>query len=444
MAITQGRRAAIQARGWHSWGRYWREKTAERNIDTRQFTEVDALQVAPFTAAVLVLAKTLAASDWIVERMASDGTWERVMRGLPAWLDPGKRPNMWQSVGDFRKMVSLNLTIFGNSLVVAQDKNAWYGEWPNQMVAWPWWSAEVSVDGQMMNGPEMPREVGLPGYGTLPKRLQYYLDGKGGYRPLTAFEPDGDVVHIRYATLYDAVFGYSPLSWAAPAIRTAVAADAYSELGFLYGMMGPGLLSHKGKPGDGLIQSMRKYMTEVMRNPQNRHSPLLVSGEWNYIRTQASQQEMQMMEQRKLAWSLASAVFGVPKELLGGPDNNLSGTGVRHLQRYFAIFHAHDHLTGVAQSLSEALPRGWRIRIVPNHLLELEPAEQSRVIERLVKLGVMSPSEARAELGLPPLDGVDDNWEKVLGGGGPGDSGGDSDSGKDDGTEDEKTTGMDE
>ena len=51
-----------------------------------------------------------------------------------------------------------------------------------------------------------------------------------------------------------------------------------------------------------------------------------------------------MMEQRKLAWSLASAVFGVPKELLGGPDNNLSGTGVRHLQRYFAIFHAHDHL----------------------------------------------------------------------------------------------------
>ena len=53
-------------------------------------------------------------------------------------------------------------------------------------------------------------------------------------------------------------------------------------------MMGPGLLAHKGKPGDGLIESMRKYMTAVMRRPENRHSPLLVSGEWNYIRTQAS------------------------------------------------------------------------------------------------------------------------------------------------------------
>ena len=81
--------------------------------------------------------------------------------------------------------------------------------------------------------------------------------------------------------------------------------------------------------------------------------------------------------------------------------------------------------------------------MVPSHLLELEPAEQSRVIDRLVKLGVMSPSEARQELGMPPLEGVDDHWEKLIGGG-PGDEGGDSDSGKDDGTEDQKTTGIDE
>ena len=443
MAISRSKREArIEAGTWRGWGEYWRTKTAEANIDTRNWGVEDALQVAPFTAAVMVLAKTLAASDWIVERMRPDGMWERVMKGLPAWLDPGKRPNKWQSTQDFRKMVSLNLNIYGNSLVVAQEKDGWNGGWPNRMVAYPWTSADVYVNGHMAEMGAMPG-LGLPGYGSLPQQILYVLDGADGFRPLTAFEPDGDVIHIRYATLTDTIFGYSPLTWASPAVRTAVAADAYAELGFLYGMMGPGLLAHKGKPGDGLIESMRKYMTAVMRKPENRHSPLLVSGEWNYIRTQASQQEMQMMEQRKLAWSIASAVFGVPKELLGGPDNNLSGTGVRHLQRYFAIFHAHDHLVSVAQSLSEALPRGWRIRIVPSHLLELEPAEQSRVVERLVKLGVMSPSEAREELGLPPMDGVDDNWEKVMGGG-PGDQGGDSDSGKDEGEEDTKTTGIDE
>ena len=43
---------------------------------------------------------------------------------------------------------------------------------------------------------------------------------------------------------------------------------------------------------------------------------------------------------------------------------------------------------------------------------------------------------------MPPLEGVDDNWEKIMGG--SPDHGGESDSGKDDGTEDEKTTGIDE
>ena len=439
MAITK---AKIEAGVWRSWGEYWRSKPAERNIDTRGFAPEDALQVAPFTAAVLVLAKTVAASEWLVERMTSGGEWERITKGLPAWLDPAKRPNRWQSVQDFRKAISLNLTIYGNSLVVASEKT-WDGRWPNRMIAYPWWNAEVELDGARMTMEDRRSDLANapPGYGSIPINLSYVLGGRGGYMPLTAFETDGDVVHIRYATIHDVVFGHSPLSWAAPAVRTAVAADAFSELGFLYGMMGPGLMTHKGKPGEGLIKSMRTYMREVMRNPANRHSPLLVSGEWDYIRTQASAAEMEMLEQRKLAWSVAAAVFGVPRALLGDPDAGLSGTGVRHLQRYFAVFHAHEHLISIAQTLSEALPRGWRIRIVPSHLLDLEPAEQSRVFDRLIRAGVMAPSEARAELGLPPIDGLDDRWDDIVGGGG---DGGDSDSGKEDGTEDEKVTGMDE
>ena len=447
MAVTRAKRAQVEAGVWRQWGDYWRSKGAEQNLDTRQWTVEDSLQVAPFTAAVLVLAKTLAASEWIVERMTSNGEWERVMKNLPAWLDVGKRPNQWQSAQDFRKMLSLNLTLFGNAVAVATDRT-WNSEWPNQMTAWPWTDVSVVVDGEALTLEDRMKDrrenlnLGVPGYGSIPRQLSYVLSGNDGYKPLTAFQTKGSVVHIRYATVHDVIFGHSPLRWAAPAVRTAVAADALSELGFLYGMMGPGILAHKGKPGDGLIESTRKYLAEVMRNPEKRHSPLLVSGEWSYQRTQASQQELQLMEQRKLAWSLASAVFGVPKELLGGPDNSLSGTGVRHLQRYFAIFHAHDHLVSVATALSEALPRGWRLRIVPNHLLELEPAEQSRVLDRLVRLGVLSPSEARAELGLPPREDVDDNWEKVLGG--AADQGGESDSGKDEDTPDEKTTNLDE
>ena len=276
----------MEAGIWRQWGEYWRSKTAEQNIDTKDWGPQDALQVAPFTAAVLVLAKTVSASEWVVERVRADGEWERVPpERVPAWLAAGKRPNQWQSAQDFRKMLSLNLNLFGNALAVATDRT-WNGGWPNQMVAYPWSDTSVVVDGQIA---EPGKGLGLPGYGTVPSRIGYVLSGRGDYRPLTAFQPDGDVIHIRYATVHDVVFGHSPLSWAAPAVRSAVAADALAELGFLYGMMGPGILAHKGKPGDGLIDTTRKYLTNVMRNPENRHSPLLVSGEWTYHRTQASQ-----------------------------------------------------------------------------------------------------------------------------------------------------------
>ena len=263
MAVTRAKRAQVEAGVWRQWGEYWRTKTAERNIDTRDWVPEDALQVAPFTAAVLVLAKTVSASEWIVERVRSDGEMERVpARQLPAWLDGGKRPNQWQSQQDFRKMLSLNLNLFGNALAVATDRT-WNGGWPNQMVAYPWSDATVSVDGQVAE----QGSLGIPGYGSIPSRLEYFLSGRGGYRPLTAFNPSGEVVHIRYATVHDVVFGHSPLAWAAPAVRSAVAADALAELGFLYGMMGPGILAHKGKPGDGLIETTRKYLSRGDAEP---------------------------------------------------------------------------------------------------------------------------------------------------------------------------------
>ena len=365
---------------------------------------------------------------------------------LPAWLDTQKRPNRWQSHRDFRMMVSLNVNIFGNAIVRASDRK-WRGGWPNQMTCYPWWDVDVSLDGSpvdRMTRQRMMNDTAIPGYGSYPQRISYTLDGESGFMPLSVFDPEGDIIHIRYATLHDVVFGYSPLEWAEPGIRTAVAADAFAELGFIYGMMGPGFLAHKGKPGENLIDSMQKYMRAVMRQPQNRHSPMLISGEWDFVNTQSSAGDMQMMEQRKFAFSLASAVFGVPRALLGDPDQAVTGTGVYHLQRAFATLHAHDHLTTIGDSLSEALPRGYRIRIVPSHLTDLEPAEQSRVIERLVKVGVLKPSEGRAELGLPPIDGLDEEVCPLVVGGGPGDQGGDSDSGKDTGTMDERTTNVDD
>ena len=463
MAITRSRvrpPEAVTASGYGTagnfgWGSWWRSKPAQRNIDTAQWRPDDSIQLVPVTAAVLLLARTLSLSDMIVERLGSDGRWRRTTahKDIPAWADPQRRPNEFQSHDEFLKNISLNLTVFGNAVVRPVERKH-LGEWPSQVASYPWWTVSVYPAGsnepvtfeRRMNDMDAARKLGVPGQGGAYTEIRYHVDGAPNLGPLTSLTPKGDVLHIRYATLHDVIFGQSPLSWAAPAIRSAVAADAYAELGIVYGFGPPGILAHRGKPGTGAVEAMTSYLEEVMRNPQRRHSPTIASGEWNYIRTFIPPAELQLMESRKYAFSLAAAAYGVPRELLGSPDVQIGGTGIRHLQRYFAVFSGHDHLRSVGAALSEMLPPDFRVRFIPNHLLELEPSEQSRVHDRYIRAGVMMPSEVRAELGLPDEVKMTEMDEKVCEKlwGSVGEGGGASDSGKDFGEEDTRTTNMDE
>ena len=77
MPIFDRRVRAQQNDGpWSGWQQFWRNKTAEQNIDTRQFQAEDALQVGAIVGAVMVLAKMAASSEVVVERMTSAGDWE--------------------------------------------------------------------------------------------------------------------------------------------------------------------------------------------------------------------------------------------------------------------------------------------------------------------------------------------------------------------------------
>ena len=134
------------------------------------------MQVAPFTAAVLVLAKTVSASEWIVERVRSDGEMERVpARQLPAWLD-GERGRTGGSRRTIsRKMLSLNLNLFGNALAVATDKT-WNGGWPNQMVAYPW--SDATGERGRAGGGAGPG-WGYRVMGAFPAAWEYFLSWRG-------------------------------------------------------------------------------------------------------------------------------------------------------------------------------------------------------------------------------------------------------------------------
>ena len=432
---------------WFGPQQWWRSKTAEQNIDTRMFVPEDALQLAPMVAAVMVLAKMASSAEMVAERLSPGGEWERADLGLPDWANPARRPNSYQSRSDFIKMIALNLMTYGNALVVRdRSRGDWVDGYPNRLTAYPWWDSTVSVRGTKMDGlevidPENMRDLGVPGYGGAAGEVTYSVGGHQDLKPLTSLNPSGDVIHLKYSTLNSVLFGQSPLGWAAQAVRTAVAADAYAEMSFRMGFSAFGMLAHKGgKPGDGLVTTMREYMKKAGQNPRNRFGPLVTSGEWNYHRFGVPPEELQLLSTRKMSYNTAAALTGVQPELIGSPDAKVSGSGIRYAQQALSRLHGRDFLLMISDPLTEATPDDFRIRLVPTGLSELDPLEKSKVDDRLIRVGVKKPSEVRQELGLAPIDGLDEYvCDKVVGTSG-GEGEGDGEPGPDSGTPEENPT----
>ena len=418
---------------------YYRRKTAQQNIDTASYRADDALQLAPVTAAVSLLARAAATSEVVVERWTSDGYWARVADNLPAWADPDRQPNPWQSRPVYMWNLVANLLVNGNGISAVQTRT-WNGGWPDQIVSVPFQITSVYVDGAQVSQTDVMTSgnLGLPGYGGQIRDIRYQVDGRIQLRPLTTLDSSGDVLHIRWMTKDDLVFGWSPLHWSAPPMRTAIAADAQAELAFNHPMP-PGVMFNKGKIGQEKAQEADRYWRNVVRNPDKIHQPLFLSGDWSFISTYMDPNQVQLLETRRFTYDLVASLYGIPAALLSAPDVSVAGSAIRSLQRGWTMGTVVPMLNMLGVEHSALLPRGYRVRYKPAHMLELEPLEQSRVDERYAKIGVIRRSEIRSELGLPPIDGLDDEpWPSGMGG-----DGGDSDSGKDEPVMDEMPTGVD-
>ena len=421
---------------WRTVG-WYRRKTAEQNADTSAYTPDDAVQLAPVTAAVGLLARAAATSDVVIERYRSGGFWERVSDDLPAWADPDRQPNPWQSRPTYLWNLAANLLVSGNGIVSVRSRG-WMGRWPDQVVSVPFRTTNIYVDGSRRTQSDVLDDMlGLPGYGGIIQEVRYAIDNRTDLTPLTALTPDGDILHLRYISKDDLVFGWSPLHWAVPPLRAAIAADAQAELAFKFPMP-PGILFNKGKIGQETAKEAARYYRSVIAEPEKRHSPLFLSGDWQFISNFVPPDQIQLLDTRRFTYDVVASLFGIPAALMSSPTAPVAGSAIRNLQRGWTMGTVVPFLHLLAADHSALLPPGYRARFKPAHMLELEPVEQSHVNERYLNLGVIRRSEVREELGLKPIAGLDDEPFPNGGGGGQGDGGG-----REETSMNEMPTGMD-
>ena len=158
MAYTgKDRTARLEASVWRGLG-IWHQRTASENRDVNSYTAESALQLAPVTAAVSVIARAAAASEVMVERRTPGGYWEKVTENLPrgGWTRSVANRTRSNQPTSGLWLKACSLLVGGNSIdvVLSRRNGVGSGEWaglPDHIASVPFWYVSVDINGRKIS-----------------------------------------------------------------------------------------------------------------------------------------------------------------------------------------------------------------------------------------------------------------------------------------------------
>ena len=378
-------------------------KDAEVNSRPDEYTDTSALQLPAINGAISFLSRQVAAAELVAEEKLEGKRWADVEdeESVPRWAR-NLGPNIYQNAYDWKQQLMENLLVFGNAFILFENQHKDEAGFPQSFTVWPTRLVTREDDYYRVQTIE----------GT-----SHYIGNRrfDRYNPITQ---EGNVVHLKLTSRENHLWGTSHLKEVAQAFRGMLAADAHSELYFITGGMPQGfLVSRGGDVSDEKKKQMAAYLRQVRENPSNRHIPLLLEGDWEYIAASPDANAAQLLEVRKYAYALSSSVFGVMPKFLGAPDDTTSfDRGMQKFQYDTAIAPLFRMLNW---ALTDMLPDNQRVRLVLDYFGDAEPLEQARYYERSIGAGWLKRSEVREREGLPEEPGIDDVDQPAPGGANP-------------------------
>lgn len=325
---------------------------------------------------------------------------ERVALGEHPLLALLRRPNPLMAQSEFIEAVTGFLQIAGNSFVEAVAPRS--GATPREL--WPLRPDRMAV---------IKSKTGLPA------GFEFQLGGaqrRWRADPVTGRSP---ILHLRTFNPLDDWYGQSPIEAAAFGI------DQHNEAG----KWNTALLQNHARPSGALIyrptqdaaadvlsdEQYQRLLTQIderMRGAVNAGRPLILEGGLSWQEMGLSPRDMDFLNTKHTSARDIALAFGVPPQLLGIPgDNTYSNYQEARLALWEQTIlpllrHLCDELNGwLVPMFGEDLVLDVDLDAVP--ALTLRREKRWDMLLNAVDAGVLTPNEAREDLGMSPIDGGD-------------------------------------
>ena len=230
----------------------------------------------------------------------------------------------------------------------------------------------------------------------------YYLNAKVAKGRI---EPK-DMIHL-YKNSQDGINGRSIISYAKKVFDLSKYTDATASNYYQSGCNLNGILTITGNPSQEEVEKIRMNWKRLHGADGNSGLAIL-KGNMNYQSIGQSAAESQMLEARLFNVSEIARFFNISPVLLGDLTKSSYST-IEAAQLEFVQHTLYPFIVMFEEELNRKLCHRSNVRIDfdESFLIKSDKAVQANYLNTLVSGGIMSINEARASLGLNPIEGGD-------------------------------------
>lgn len=340
-----------------------------------------AMRVATVYACVRIIAGATANLPLDVKRRVNDTTRQNAS-DVPLWAVLRKRPNLWQTPSQFKRMMQSHLLLRGNAY------------------------AMIVRTGSRIIGlnPLDPDRMKVEQNDDL--TLKYTYQTRKG--DLVSLDPR-DVFHLVGLTL-DGVRGVSPITFARETLGLSMAQERHGGSTFRNAARPSLVLSHPQKLGQEGIANLKESLDDYRSGGSQEGKVLILEEGMEAKPLSMTAQDAQWIEARKFSRTDIAMFFGVPPHMIGDTDKATSwGSGIEQQSIGFVTYTLEDHLTTWEETINRDLITAMDLYAKFNRSALLRGDINARWAAhvRAMQWGVMSPNEVRAREDMNPRDGGD-------------------------------------
>lgn len=219
--------------------------------------------------------------------------------------------------------------------------------------------------------------------------------------------PD-QILHIRGMSM-DGVTGVSPIQYNANTIGAGIDARDYAANVFQNDATPRGILHTDGILDQDAYDNIKDSWSKSHGGVANSHRVAVLEQGLKFTPISLSPQDVQLLDLRKYTRSEICAMFRVPPHMIGDLDR-ATFSNIEHQDLAFYKATMLPYIMMIEARLNRALlsVTTQHFKFDVSNLLRTDMRTRVETYNTLISAGVMSPNEARQELGYNPRDGGDE------------------------------------